>query len=895
MQNNLTMAKYPVEVSPSQWLLPDRVGFLDWIHETFKYSQQTTDAQKKNSNRAIGQLFVQQRFVRDFLQAASPYRGIVLFHGLGVGKSCASIAAAEALRSDGGRKIIIMTPASLKRNYIEEIKKCGARDVDPKQSWKRQQPDGTWAAASDGTKYEQLSAADQDEIQSMLSAKIKSTYNFFSYNGVTAKRAHEMTTGPVNMFDDTVLIIDEAHNFVSRVANNGLLTPVYQRIMDSPSCKVILLSGTPLINRPVELAYLIDLATGYTTTVNVTFHPGKAFSQERLMRDVGKVPGVDRAELSEEALMLRVKLLPHGFVSSAGGFVRKETRERASTTADIVSAVKAAVATHVPVNNAVLARRLALPVETDAFNELFVRRNVEGSTGNSDDPPQYEIINLRALEQRVVGCVSFYSAYDPAMYPRVTKTQLVPVPMSARQFTEYSVKRDEERRREETARRFAKRNAGSAEKDGSQIYRAYSRALCNFVFPEGIKRPYPADMRKMIDDAGDEDDAHAETVQRQYLAALDKAIAATAQDKDAMRVGGALHQHSPKFDAIIRHLVDKKHVAIVYSAFRRAEGIGILGTALLANGWARLYVDSSSNESGVSNVVFKMEGVDVKKSIADKRVFIIYDKADNEDVGVALLNAFNSDPGSLPRGARDSLAALYADGNGADLNNTHGGVARVLLLPPSGSEGLNLRNVREVHLMEPFWHMNRIDQVIGRAVRAGSHMALPSEERAVNIYMYVASFTEAQCKNNPTIQMKDKCMTSDQFVQSVARRKKATLDAILTLMRRAAVDCRLHSAAHQGRTRCIVEDSLRKDDKDFLKPRHRILVEDDVADASSSSFGETRKEMELVVAIDAQGTKVLLDKSTGLTYDYQAYKRSGTLISRQQQQQRRRIPSTGKN
>ncbi len=887
------MAKHPVEISPSQWMLPDRVGFVSWVHDTFKYpddsiamqKQQGKTAKKNSSKTAaatVQQLFVQQRFVRDYLQSNSPYRGIVLFHGLGVGKSCASIAAAEALSTDAGRKIIIMTPASLKRNYIEEIKKCGAMDVDPKQAWKKQK-DGSWLANADnGVHYDDLSAADQDAIQSMLSARIKSRYSFISYNGVTSKRVHEMTTGQVNMFDNSVLIIDEAHNFVSRVSHNGLLTAVYQRIMDSQSCKVILLSGTPLINRPMELAYLIDLAYGYTSIVNITFNPGKAFSQNRLLDDIANLPGVDHAELSEDSLLLRVKLLPKGFAKVPGkmGYVVKShddvVEDAATAMKNIVAALKDEVSKHVSINNAVLTKRLSLPVEVDAFNEFFVRRSENDDTA-SGAPPQLDIINADVLERRVIGCVSFYSAYNPALYPRVTRTQIVTVPMSARQFTEYSIKRDIERKREETARRFAKRNPGGAAGDGndtSQIYRAYSRSLCNFVFPEGIQRPYPADMRKMIDDATtDDDDAtvtNTESVQRQYLTALDKAISATAQDKTALHVNGALKDHSPKFDTIIRHLEDKQLLSIVYSAFRRVEGINIFSNALLVNGWARLYVDWS-NDAG--HAIFKMEGANVKASIASKRVFIIYDKADNEDVGVALLNAFNSDPNSLPQGARASLSALYNDA----LDNTHGAVARVLLLPPSGSEGLSLRNVREVHLMEPFWHMNRIDQVIGRAVRAGSHVALPHAERIVNIYMYISSFTKAQCDNNATIRMKDNCTTSDQFVLNVARRKKATIDAILNVMRRSAVDCRLHSAAHGGRTKCFVDDPS----KSIGAPRHRILVEDDIADAQQQSNKKQPNKntsiLDLVVAIDDQGKKVLLDKQTGTLYEYDTYKRSGDL------------------
>ena len=53
----------------------------------------------------------------------TPYRGLLLFHGLGSGKSCSSIAIAEGMKTK--RQVIVMTPKSLRENYIEELKKCG--------------------------------------------------------------------------------------------------------------------------------------------------------------------------------------------------------------------------------------------------------------------------------------------------------------------------------------------------------------------------------------------------------------------------------------------------------------------------------------------------------------------------------------------------------------------------------------------------------------------------------------------------------------------------------------------------------------------------------------------------------------------------------------------------
>ena len=68
-------------------------------------------------------LMTHQQIVRDYINMFTPYRGLLLYHGLGAGKTCASIGIAEGLKTT--QPIIIMTPASLRQNYISELTVCG--------------------------------------------------------------------------------------------------------------------------------------------------------------------------------------------------------------------------------------------------------------------------------------------------------------------------------------------------------------------------------------------------------------------------------------------------------------------------------------------------------------------------------------------------------------------------------------------------------------------------------------------------------------------------------------------------------------------------------------------------------------------------------------------------
>ena len=75
-------------------------------------------------------------------------------------------------------------------------------------------------------------------------------------------------------------------------------------------------------------------------------------------------------------------------------------------------------------------------------------------------------------------------------------------------------------------------------------------------------------------------------------------------------------------------------------------------------------------------------------------------------------------------------------------NNNIGEIIKVIMITSSGAEGITFRNTRYVHIVEPYWHPVRTEQVIGRARRICSHQALPEELKTVEVYMYLMTFTQ---------------------------------------------------------------------------------------------------------------------------------------------------------
>ena len=103
---------------------------------------------------------------------------------------------------------------------------------------------------------------------------IDNKYMFINYNGLRKSKLDNLTSnGSVNPFDHKVIIIDEAHNFVSRIVNKiekekpgekkFLSTSLYYYLMSAENARIVLLTGTPMINYPNEIGILFNLLRGF--------------------------------------------------------------------------------------------------------------------------------------------------------------------------------------------------------------------------------------------------------------------------------------------------------------------------------------------------------------------------------------------------------------------------------------------------------------------------------------------------------------------------------------------------------------------------------------------------------------------------------------------------------
>jgi hypothetical protein len=117
-------------------------------------------------------------------------------------------------------------------------------------------------------------------------------------------------------------------------------------------------------------------------------------------------------------------------------------------------------------------------------------------------------------------------------------------------------------------------------------------------------------------------------------------------------------------------------------------------------------------------------------------------------------------------------------------DNLYGEKLRIILGSPSIKEGVSLKAVRYVHVLEPYWNKSRLEQVVGRASRFCSHVDLPEEERNVKVYVYVTMHPDEES-------------TVDQYIKKLSDTKNKIIKLFEQAIKEASIDCRLNLNANQ--------------------------------------------------------------------------------------------------
>lgn len=143
------------------------------------------------------------------------------------------------------------------------------------------------------------------------------------------------------------------------------------------------------------------------------------------------------------------------------------------------------------------------------------------------------------------------------------------------------------------------------------------------------------------------------------------------------------------------------------------------------------------------------------------------------------------DSGILPLSvllAKDNIKyAIYHGGTTEEkrekiINNYNSGLLDVLMISSAGSESLDMKNTRQIHIMELHWNESKIDQIIGRAIRYKSHDSLKVEERNVKIVKWISVFG-----------YKIPYETADEYLLKISQKKEKMFEQFNEIIKVASV------------------------------------------------------------------------------------------------------------
>jgi hypothetical protein len=876
----------------SSYYMNNREIFVNFINSLFEpYRDQILDDSVDITCDTIGNasqdfsLLTHQKIVRDYLNLYTPYRGLLLFHGLGSGKTCTSIAIAEGMKST--QKIIIMTPASLRRNYIEELKKCGDALYKKNQYWQWidkteafetlssvlnltmdyiKKKGGAWLVdVSKPSNYDSLSAIEKNSLDAQLDEMIFAKYKFINYNGIRRDKLRDMSNNfETNLFDNAVVVIDEAHNFISRIVNKiskekdiptdpktgkkervpySLSVILYEMLLSAQNARVVLLTGTPIINYPNEIGILYNILRGYIKTweIPLDIKTSSPINKEKLKEVFKRERNMDFLDYSASSKKLFITRNPFGFENEFKkdsnvykGVTNKDGTKKDAITGEKLSYKRGQItdeeferrvirilndnSVEVISQGTMVNLFKALPDKFDDFINLFI----ESESGN--------LKNVEMFKRRIMGLTSYFRSAQEKLLPRYEKVadfHVIKIPMSDYQFGVYESAREKERKQEsQSKKKKGKIDANGIYQEPTSTYRIFSRLFCNFVMPKPPGRPLPREdtedgshldklyedalkettsaTKKKKDDDDEDDEIEGDAVldklaDATYETRLKRAIDFVKEHSAEYLTPEALETYSPKYLNILENIKDPDHpgLHLVYSQFRTLEGIGMFIFVLEQNGFARFKV--KKNPAGEWEL-------DIAEEDFGKPMFALYTGTESAEEKEVIRNIFNSDwdEGTPITNRLKQIAE----------NNFMGEIIKVLMITASGSEGINLRNTRYVHVMEPYWHPARIEQVVGRARRICSHKNLPEELQTVEVYLYLMTFTKEQILSDASIELKRKDLskrtypsysskdkdklvqipfTSDEALFEISTIKEEVSQKIITAMKEASIDCALYS------------------------------------------------------------------------------------------------------
>ena len=661
-----------------------------------------------------------QLLVRNYMSPESPYNGVLLFHGVGVGKTCTAVTIAEQF-ADANRPVLVLTRPGLRDNFRRTVFDIGrvARRLDGSLDWDA-------PTQCTGTTYTDRvldrRAITPEQVDAKVARAVRSRYAFMGLGefanaviqvvGTAKRRAEDGGEGEEDdledgsaadtvrsslandrlrlRFSNTVIVIDEAHNLRGGEENKRV-TPALRRVLAvTDNVKLVLMTATPMFNRSSDLIDLVNLLL-----VNDKRPPLR-------VSDVFDRDG----ELTASGGADRLRAACRGYISFAPGGDPFSFPANVPPSVNRDAAVMKTVPT-VDIKGEPIApeRRLRLGGAFELIASPMGRHQRLAYLGIET--------TVREASAAVEGDEEDGEGEDE----------------------------DEDDGEGENAKRKPRSTALHA---GMQT--------CNVVFPSNGSKPtdsaaFYGAFRRV---------GQGRPIQFEYRPGVPHFLERSSIDA-----------YAPKIGAVVSRVSRSEGVVMVYSRFIWG-GIVPLALALEHEGFSRF--DASP--------MLRSDGGDVRGGQRRGAYAII---SGDRDV----------------RSGDDArvLAALTSTAN------RDGAIIKVVIVSDKGSEGIDLKYVREVHVLEPWYHLNKIQQVVGRASRMCSHAELPLGKRNLTVFLHAATRPEQRPRRggggggggDDSTWGPANAETIDLRAYRLAQLKQGRIDRVEAILRSVAIDCQMHA------------------------------------------------------------------------------------------------------
>lgn len=654
-----------------------------------------------------------QVFVKNFLSEQTPYKGLLLYHGLGTGKTCSAIGVAEETRHYLKRigikqQIIVVASPNVQGNFRSQLfderklRKITNLANANEYTWNIESCVGNSLLSE--INPNSIKNLKKEQLISNINSLINENYAFVGYiqlaNIVRATAGTQKEYEERNIrrfFDNRLIIVDEVHNIrISDDSNQKEMQQVGATLMNvvkhARGVRLLLLSATPMFNSYKEIIWLVNLLNSNDGRAQIQL--ADVFNSDGSFREAKTADEESGDEL------LRRKLT--GYVSYVRGENPYTFPYRIYPR---VFSPDRTLATYPS------KQMNGLPIDRPIQN---INVYVNKAQQNTYQMRAYNAIVAHLREKnREMPNFENMESFGYTMLQRPLESLNIVYPDE--DLSAILAVHDAEKRRSMLSDELFQNVVG-----GVGLSRVVSFSATENEEP--LKHDY------------------------EYLPAILKKYGRVFSPEEL-----------PKYSV---------KMAEICSAIRKSEGIVLIYSQYIDGGVVPMAL--ALEEMGMSRYC---SGYGNRHKHLFKRPNA--SEADSSSFQNAQYIMITGDKGLSPSNNDDVKYATNAD-------NMDGSKVKVIIISKAGSEGLDFKAIRQVHILEPWFNMNRIEQIIGRGVRNLSHCALPFKKRNVEIYLH-ATIIEGSDEE-----------PADMYLYRLAERKAVEIGRVSRVIKESAADCLLN-------------------------------------------------------------------------------------------------------